>query len=165
MDKKLLKIFSEKWAIMPTEIENICSSDFGDPTWKDSNEPNHKNNVDIRDGIAILHIDGALTYRSNVWKAIFGMDTYDSIANAFNEIIANDDVKGIVLSIDSPGGILSGVSDLAELIYKNRGTKECGIVAHSAGRMCSAAYWIASACEHPSVRSPNCPTGFVRWQS
>ena len=56
MDKKLLKIFSEKWAIMPTEIENICSSDFGDPVWKDSNEPNHKNNVDIRDGIAILHI-------------------------------------------------------------------------------------------------------------
>ena len=153
MDNKLLKIFSEKWAIMPTEIENICSSDFGDPTWKDSNEPNHKNNVDIRDGIAILHIDGALTYRSNVWKAIFGMDTYDSIANAFNEIIANDDVKGIVLSIDSPGGILSGVSDLAELIYKNRGTKECGIVAHSAGRMCSAAYWIASACEQVIVSS------------
>ena len=51
MDKKLLKIFSEKWAIMPTEIENICSSDFGDPAWKDSNEPNHKNNVDIRDGL------------------------------------------------------------------------------------------------------------------
>ena len=138
---------------MPTEIENICSSDFGDPAWKDSNEPNHKNNVDIRDGIAILHIDGALTYRSNVWKAIFGMDTYDSIANAFNEVIANDDVKGIVLSIDSPGGILSGVSDLAELIYKNRGTKECGIVAHSAGRMCSAAYWIASACERVIVSS------------
>lgn len=153
MDKKLLKIFSEKWAIMPTEIENICSSDFGDPAWKDSNEPNHKNNVDIRDGIAILHIDGALTYRSNVWKAIFGMDTYDSIANAFNEVIANDDVKGVVLSIDSPGGILSGVSDLAELIYKNRGTKECGIVAHSAGRMCSAAYWIASACEQVIVSS------------
>jgi ClpP class serine protease len=81
------------------------------------------------------------------------MDTYDSIANAFNEIIANDDVKGIVLSIDSPGGILSGVSDLAELIYKNRGTKECGIVAHSAGRMCSAAYWIASACEQVIVSS------------
>ena len=138
---------------MPTEIENICSSDFGDPAWKDSNEPNHKNNVDIRDGIAILHIDGALTYRSNVWKAIFGMDTYDSIANAFNEVIANDDVKGVVLSIDSPGGILSGVSDLAELIYKNRGTKECGIVAHSAGRMCSAAYWIASACKQVIVSS------------
>lgn len=147
MNKKLLKILSEKWAIMPNEIENICSSDFGDPAWKESNEPNHKNNVDIRDGIAILHIDGALTYRSNVWKAIFGMDTYDSIANAFNEIIANDDVKGIILSIDSPGGMLSGVSDIAEQIFKARGTKECGIVAHSAGKVCSAAYWIASACE------------------
>ena len=147
MNKKLLKILSEKWAIMPTEIENICSSDFGDPAWKESNEPNHKNNVDIRDGIAILHIDGALTYRSNLFKALFGVDTYDSISNAFNEIVADESVKGIVLSIDSPGGMLSGVSDIAEQIFKARGTKECGIVAHSAGRVCSAAYWIASACE------------------
>ena len=147
MNKKLLKILSEKWAIMPNEIENICSSDFGDPAWKESNEPNHKNNVDVRDGIAILHIDGTLTYRSNWLKAIFGVDTYDSISNAFNEIVANDSIKGIVLSIDSPGGMLSGVSDIAEQIFKARGTKECGIVAHSAGRVCSAAYWIASACE------------------
>lgn len=147
MNKKLLKIFSEKWAIMPTEIENICSSDFGDPAWKESGEPNHNNNVDIRDGIAILHIDGTLTYRSNIWKAIFGVDTYDSISNAFNDIVGNDDVKGIILSIDSPGGMLSGVSDVAERIFKARGTKECGIVAHSAGHVCSAAYWIASACE------------------
>ena len=147
MNKKLLKILSEKWAIMPNEIENICSSDFGDPAWKESNEPNHKNNVEVRDGIAILHIDGTLTYRSNWLKAIFGVDTYDSISNAFNEIVANDSIKGIVLSIDSPGGMLSGVSDIAEQIFKARGTKECGIVAHSAGRVCSAAYWIASACE------------------
>lgn len=147
MNKKLLKILSEKWAIMPIEIENFCSSDFGDPAWKESGEPNHKNNVDIRDGIAIMHIDGALTYRSNVWKAWFGVDTYDSIANAFREIVADESVKGIVLSIDSPGGMLSGVSDVAELIFNARGSKELGIYAHSAGRVCSAAYWIASACE------------------
>ena len=152
MNKKL-KIFSEKWAIMPMEIENICSSDFGDPAWKESNEPNHKNNVDIRDGIAILHIDGALTYRSSWLKAIFGVDTYDSISNAFAEIVADKSVKGIVLSIDSPGGMLSGVSDVAEQIFKARGTKECGIVAHSAGHVCSAAYWIASACESVVVSS------------
>ena len=153
MNKKLLKILSEKWAIMPMEIENFCSSDFGDPAWKESGEPNHKNNVDIRDGIAILHIDGALTYRSNIWKAFFGVDTYDSIANAFREIVADDEVKGIVLSIDSPGGMLSGVSDIAELIFNARGSKELGIVAHSAGRVCSAAYWIASACERVVLSS------------
>lgn len=147
MNKKLLKILSEKWAIMPMEIENFCSSDFGDPAWKESGEPNHKNNVDIRRGIAILHIDGALTYRSNIWKAWFGVDTYDSITNAFKEVVADESVRGIVLSIDSPGGMLSGVSDIAELIFNARGSKELGIFAHSAGRVCSAAYWIASACE------------------
>ena len=43
--------------------------------------------------------------------------------------------------------MLSGVSDVAELIFNARGSKELGIYAHSAGRVCSAAYWIASACE------------------
>lgn len=129
-------------------MEALCSSDFGDPAWKESNEPNHKNNVDIRNGIAVMHIDGTLTYRSSFWKAIFGVDTYNSIGNAFDELIANDSVKGIVLSIDSPGGEIKGVSDLADHIFAARGTKPCGIVAHSAATMCSAAYWIASACEN-----------------
>ena len=147
MTKKLLKFLSGQWAIEPKAMEALCSSDFGDPAWKESNEPNHKNNVDIQNGIAILHIDGALTYRSNIWKAWFGIDTYNSIENAFNELVADESVKGIVLSIDSPGGEIKGVSDLADLIFAARGTKDCGIVAHSAGNMCSAAYWIASACE------------------
>jgi ClpP class serine protease len=147
MNKKLLKILSGQWAIEPKSMEALCSSDFGDPAWKESNEPNHKNNVDIQNGIAVLHIDGALTYRSNIWKAWFGVDTYNSIENAFNELVADESVKGIVLSIDSPGGEIKGVSDLADRIFAARGTKECGIVAHSAGAMCSAAYWIASACE------------------
>ena len=147
MNKKLLKILSGQWAIEPKAMEALCSSDFGDPAWKESNEPNHKNNVDIQNGIAVLHIDGALTYRSNIWKAWFGVDTYNSIENAFNELVADESVNGIVLSIDSPGGEIKGVSDLADRIFAARGTKECGIVAHSAGAMCSAAYWIASACE------------------
>lgn len=147
MTKKLLKFLSGQWAIEPKAMEALCSSDFGDPAWKESNEPNHKNNVDIQNGIAILHIDGALTYRSNIWKAWFGIDTYNSIENAFNELVADESVKGIVLSIDSPGGEIKGVSDLADLIFAARGTKDCGIVAHSAGNMCSSAYWIASACE------------------
>lgn len=148
MNKKLLKILSGQWAIEPKAMEALCSSDFGDPAWKESNEPNHKNNVDIRNGIAVMHIDGTLTYRSSFWKAIFGVDTYNSIGNAFDELIANDSVKGIVLSIDSPGGEIKGVSDLADHIFAARGTKPCGIVAHSAATMCSAAYWIASACEN-----------------
>ena len=148
MNKKLLKILSGQWAIEPKAMEALCSSDFGDPAWKESNEPNHKNNVDIRNGIAVMHIDGTLTYRSSFWKAFFGVDTYNSIGNAFDELIANDSVKGIVLSIDSPGGEIKGVSDLADHIFAARGTKPCGIVAHSAATMCSAAYWIASACEN-----------------
>ena len=141
-------------------MEALCSSDFGAPAWKDSNEPNHKNNVDVKNGIAVMHIDGTLTYRSNIWKALFGVDTYNSIENSFEELVNDPSVNGIVLSIDSPGGEIKGVSDLADRIFAARGTKECGIVAHSAGAMCSAAYWIASACEKV-VASPVAQVGSI----
>lgn len=148
MKKELLQMLAGNWAIDPKKFENFCSSDYpGDKMFKDSNEPNHRNNVDMKGDVAVMHIDGALTYRSNMWKMFFGDDTYNSISDAFDELLANDDVKGIVLSIHSPGGQISGVSDLAEKIYAARGQKEYGIVAHTSGDMCSAAYWIGSACE------------------
>lgn len=149
------------WAIEPKKFENFCSSDFpGDKAFKDSNEPNHKNNVDIKNGIAVMHIDGALTYRSNMWRMFFGDDTYNSISDAFDDLLDNKEVKGIVLSIHSPGGQISGVSDLAEKIYAARGQKEAGIVAHTAGDMCSAAYWIGSACERVTA-APSAIVGSI----
>lgn len=149
------------WAIEPKKFENFCSSDFpGDKAFKESNEPNHKNNVDIKNGIAVMHIDGALTYRSNMWRMFFGDDTYNSISDAFDDLLENKEVKGIVLSIHSPGGQISGVSDLAEKIYSARGQKEAGIVAHTAGDMCSAAYWIGSACERVTA-APSAIVGSI----
>lgn len=115
---------------------------------KEDGEFDMVNNVTRReDGIAVIHVDGALSYRSNWLAYFFDKDTYNSIEAAFDECLADESVKGIVFDINSPGGEVSGCADLADKIFNARGSKPYGIVARTGGMMCSAAYWLGSSCE------------------
>lgn len=149
MTKNFLKrLTGTRLAIRRDAAEILASSDFGTPSFLPSNEVNQENNVTMRDdGIAVIHVDGVLTYRSDLLTAIYGNDTYNSIERAFRKCLEDGKCKGIVFDVDSPGGEVSGCSDLSELIFRSRGSKPAGIVARTGGTMCSAAYWIASACE------------------
>ena len=138
-----------RFAMRDDAIETLASVFFD---WKEfrkaSGDLNAKQVVERRkDGIAVIRIDGALAFRNDIETYFMDQDTYQSIGDAFDDCVKDNDVLGIVLAIDSPGGVTSGVSDLAEKIAGSRGAKPYGIVAHSAGDLCSAAYWIASACE------------------
>lgn len=146
-EKGINALLATRFAIRKDEAEKLASVSF-DWDKKPNGEWDAENCIDYReDGIAVIHIDGALSYRTSLWTAWFGMDTYDSITAALDECLENPKVKGIVFDINSPGGEVSGCADLAEKIYKARGSKEYGIVARTGGLMCSAAYWIGSACE------------------
>ncbi|WP_407440566.1 S49 family peptidase [Fibrobacter sp.] len=147
IEKKMSAFLATRLAMRKDEAEKLASVNF-DLNFKDNGEPECPNSYDVReDGIAVIHVDGGLSYRTDLWTAWFGMDTYNSIEAAFDECLGNPKVKGIVFDINSPGGEVSGCADLAEKIYKARGTKEFGIVARTGGLMCSAAYWLGSACE------------------
>lgn len=146
-EKKMSAFLATRLAMRKDEAEKLASVNF-DWEFKENGEPECPNSYDVReDGIAVIHIDGGLSYRTDLWTAWFGMDTYNSVEAAFDECLGNPKVKGIVFDINSPGGEVSGCADLAEKIYKSRGTKEFGIVARTGGLMCSAAYWLGSACE------------------
>lgn len=135
-------------AIRESMMPPLASSSIGENLTKQDGEYDCKNNITYTDnGIAIIHVDGTLSYRSSFWQTIFGGDSYDSIRAAFEDTLNDNKVKGILFDINSPGGEVSGVADLADEIYNARGRKPYGIVARTGGIMCSAAYWIGSACE------------------
>jgi HK97 family phage major capsid protein len=69
----------------------------------------------------------------------------ESFAAAFDEAMANEDVTHIVIDVDSPGGCVDGVPELAARIADARGKKPITAVAN--GMAASAAYWIASAAD------------------
>ena len=151
MKKSFLKfINANRFAIRKEAAENMASSfvDWWGEARKENGDWNIQQIVDRRDdGIAVINVDGALAHRNDVEAVFFGQDTYQSIGDAFDELAADDNVKGIVFELNSPGGVVDGVSDLAAKIANHRGQKPMGIVAHTSGEMCSAAYWIGSACE------------------
>lgn len=153
---KLNRILSSRLAIRKEDADVVASTtvEFFDENgrWTGGKKPDGElamvNNITMReDGIAVIHVDGALSYRSNWLAYFFDEDTYNSIEAAFDECLADDSVKGILFDINSPGGEVSGCADLADKIFNARGSKPYGIVARTGGMMCSAAYWLGSSCE------------------
>lgn len=91
--------------------------------------------------IALMPLTGLITQRPD-W---FGGTSTDAFGRGFTAAMANENIAGVVIDVDSPGGLIYGVDELSERIFKARGTKPVVAVANSMAA--SAAYWIASAAE------------------
>lgn len=98
----------------------------------------------VRDGVAVIGMYGPLLHR--VMAADYpsgGPTTYGEIRNAFDTALADDGVQSIMFDIDSPGGEVCGVFDLADHIYQARSIKPSTAVVNESAY--SAAYLLASA--------------------
>ena len=119
---------------------------FDDNRGRESrNDPGYENVL----GIAVIPISGTLVQKLGSLRPYSGMTGYDGIRQAFLTAMEDQDVSGICLDIDSPGGEVAGCFDLVDVIYSSRGKKPIhAILTESAY---SAAYAIASAADHISV--------------
>ncbi|WP_353280985.1 S49 family peptidase [Wolbachia endosymbiont (group B) of Tholera decimalis] len=93
----------------------------------------------------IIPIHGILTKKSETFDDIFGMTSYNQIEAQITQAIEDSDIETILLDIDSPGGEVNGVFDLADFIYESRAKKR--IIAIANDDAYSAAYAIASSAE------------------
>ena len=96
-------------------------------------------------GIAIIPIHGTLVRRALGLDAMSGLTSYVRIAADLDAAIANPDVAGILLEIDSPGGEAGGVFELADRIRAASAIKP--IWAYAGDSAFSAAYALASAAQ------------------
>lgn len=58
------------------------------------------------------------------------------------DVAEASDAETLLLDVDSPGGIVTGIPELADRISEARGSMR--VVAWTSGMMCSAAYWLGS---------------------
>jgi ClpP class serine protease len=93
---------------------------------------------------AVISIQGQLIPQSNWLTRLFGMTGYDEIKNSLVSVINEGSSKSMLLDINSPGGATEGLEDVASSI-KQVNDEFMPVVAHSAGTMASAAYWLGSA--------------------
>ena len=98
---------------------------------------------DPETGIARIPVEGELVHRFGHLNPSSGMTGYDGIKRKLIAAALDPSVKGILLDIDSPGGMVFGANGLAEQIFLAREAKP--IVALVNEQATSAAYWLASA--------------------
>ena len=97
--------------------------------------------------VGVIHISGIVSRHADMLASFLGMGSaaIENIAKDFQSLLDNDEVKSIILDFDTPGGAITGVNELAEIIYKARGIKP--IKAYVTGMACSAGYFLAAACD------------------
>ncbi len=100
-------------------------------------------------GIAIIPIHGTLVRRALGLDAASGLTSYARIAADIDAALASDDVAGLLLDIDSPGGEAGGVFELGEQIRAASRIKP--IWAHAGDAAFSAAYALACATQRVSL--------------
>ena len=93
--------------------------------------------------IAVLPLFGTLSQRNNPMTDFVGDTSLEAFAAVFNQLLKDSSVSSIVLEVDSPGGSVYGVDELAAQIFAARGQKPIVAIANSLAA--SAAYWIATA--------------------
>jgi signal peptide peptidase SppA len=110
--------------------------------------------------VAVLPLYGVISHRMNLMNSISGAGgTSTAMFGAeFQEAVNDPGVKAIVIDIDSPGGSVEGVDELASQIYAARGKKP--ITAVSNCLCASAAYYIGSQADE-IVASPTSLTGSI----
>lgn len=115
---------------------------FADDNWRSAYRP-----YTVANGILSIPVEGVLL---NKFPWAIGYATgYEYVYQAMLRGMKDDEVKGIALLIDSPGGMVAGNFDLVDRMFAMRGEKP--IKAFAADSAYSAAYSIASAADKISV--------------
>jgi signal peptide peptidase SppA len=94
-------------------------------------------------GIAVIPVHGTLVKRTAGLDAASGLTSYTEIAAMLESALADPQIAGILLDIDSPGGEASGSFELARRVREASAVKPIWAVANDSAY--SAAYAIGSA--------------------
>lgn len=103
--------------------------------------------VTYHGSVGVISVSGIISRHADMFASFLGMSSaaIENIAKDFQILLDNEEVKSIILDFDTPGGAITGVNELAEIIYKARGIKP--IKAYVTGMACSAGYFLAAACD------------------
>lgn len=108
--------------------------------------------------IQVIPVWGVLSPRANLMMAISGGTSTEILGAAIRQAREDAEIGAIVLDVDSPGGSVFGVQELADEVYSTRGVKP--IIAVASPMAASAAYWVASQADEV-VLTPSGEIGSV----
>jgi len=151
----LSKITESIWLITPTAlamIVDIVDKRITDGKLTDEEIAIRLQDIGVREngattssaanGVGVLSLFGPIFGKANLMTQMSGATSLEIFRDDLQEMLENDRVHSIVLSIDSPGGTSDGVAETGEMIKEGRNIKPIYAIADSQAG--SAAYWLAS---------------------
>jgi capsid assembly protease len=108
--------------------------------------PTGERNFAASGSVGVSPMVGIICHRMSIMEEVSGAGAGASIQRLtaqFRQALDDSNCKAIVFDVDSPGGSVDGVMELASEIYDARNQKPVIAVVNS--MCCSAAYWMASA--------------------
>jgi signal peptide peptidase SppA len=163
--RALLRITSTPWAITAEALEQIyeiaarqtsesweaVAAKMGKPlenTWT----------AEIRDGVAIVPVMGPIFRYANLMTSYSGATSVQDLATDLRAALENPAVRAILLNVNSPGGQVDGINEMAGMIRDARASKP--VNAYIGGYGASAAYFLASQASE-IVADPTAMVGSV----
>ncbi|MFT4289682.1 S49 family peptidase [Enterobacter sp.] len=119
---------------------------FGDD---DELNPRLSRSYQVTNGIAVLPVSGTLVSKTRALQPYSGMTGYNGIIARLQQAMSDPSVDGIMLDMDTPGGMVSGAFDCADIIARMRDIKPVWALANDMN--CSAGQLIASAASRRMV--------------
>lgn len=165
--KRVLRaVHSTPWSILPEKLEEIVAlvEEHASGARLTAEEiqtrigTGQRPEARVAGSVAVLPLHGVVTQRANVMTEISGGTSTERFGAMLRSYLADAAVSAVVIDVDSPGGSVFGVSELAQEIMRARGPKPIVAVANSLAA--SAAYWIASAADEIVV-SPGALVGSI----
>src|SRR3989304_7315508 len=148
--RRILNAFgSAAWAMEESKLEAICAFlEFRAKGGQRSREEGRAvpaaraGQTKAGGGVVVIPIVGVITQRANLLSEYSGGTSTEKLAAQVDQALASAGISALLFDVDSPGGDVSGVPEIAAKIYAARGKKRTIAVVNSA--MHSAAYWIGS---------------------
>jgi signal peptide peptidase SppA len=98
--------------------------------------------------VAIVSIRGPIVRYDSWFTMLFGGTSVEWLGQQIREAAADEAVGSILLDVDSPGGTISGLPELAATIRAAREVKPVSAITNDYN--CSAAYWLSAQADEIS---------------
>ena len=151
----ILHVLQGRLGIEPLEALDVDANRFVGSHRRDDGTVG---SMRVENGVAILPIVGSLVNRGAWIGASSGLVSYEGLAAQLREVQGDDQVRAVILDIDSPGGEATGMFTISNIVAELNDVKP--VVAFINDVAASAAYGIASAAREIIV-SPTSVVGSI----
>ena len=149
------RIYSDPWHLFPAKLQELTIAferHSADPSSRislsaaDEEDDCPEQEVEVFAGIALIEVHGVLGRRLSSMEMLCGGFDTTILTEQLRQIADDPTIHTLVLDFDSPGGMAAGNSACADAI-RNVAAKGKKCLAYASGDCCSAAYYLACACD------------------